>query len=183
MPDPSGGGSFEIARQALKALSKVVDVLLKAQQGKAPKLSASQHLKEMGAAAHRRAVELKNMFEQMLIQLAMLRDRGYEVDLPLSECRKKRWFYKIAPGAPYKLLREFDSRINSHANLCEDLFADILAIGECKEGEEEIAAAIAEARTTVQSLRNVTVKDAPMSTTVQALLEEANELVELTRNL
>lgn len=183
MPDPTGGGSFETARQALKALSKVVDVLIKANQGQAPKLSASQHLKEMGAAAHRRAIELQKMFDEMLTQLAMLRDRGYEVNLPLSECRKNKWFYKFAPGAPYKLLREFDTRINAHANLCEDLFADILAIGECKESEEEIAAAIAEARTTVQSLRNVTVNDAPMATTVQALLEEANELVELTRNL
>jgi len=183
MADPTGGGGFEAGRAALGVLGKVVDVLIKANQGKTPKLSASQNLKQMGALAHARALELQQIFRTMQTQLGALRDRGYEVNLPLSECRKKKWLYKIAPGAPYKLLREFDTRVNATANLCDDLFADILAIAECKDGEDEIAAAVGEVRKTVKSLRDVSTKDAPMDQTVQALLDEADELVELTRNL
>jgi hypothetical protein len=183
MADPTGGGGFEGAKMALAGLAKVVAILVKADQGKAPKLSASQNLKQMGALAHTRALELQHLFGTMQLELAALRDRGYDVSLPLSECRKKKWFYKIAPGAPYKLLREFDTRVNTIANLCDDLFADILAIAECKEGEDEIVAAVGEMRKTVKSLRDVSIKDAPMDQTVQALLDEANELEELTRSL
>jgi len=183
MADPTGGGGFEAARLALKALSKVVDVLLNSKQGNTPRLTASQKIQQLGPQAYARALELEKMFQKMLNDLAALRDRGYDVSLPLSECRKQGWFYKFGFDAPYKLLREFDKRINTAASLCEDLFADVLAIGECSESEDEIAKSIAEARQTVQSLRGVSTNDDPMDRTVNALLEEAQELVRLTRNL
>lgn len=187
MAIPPDGG-FDLAKSTLQLLNNLAAIVLSSKEsqsrdGRMSQLSYSETIKRMGAEVHARAIELRGELRSIDQSLCVLRDDGFDVDKPLAEVRKQGWLYKIHPAAPYKLLRNFGTRIAAIANQSEDLFADVLSFANCKEAEDEIADAIAKARQVTTILKDSVSTTAPMSTVVRGLLAEVDVLVKLTEKL
>lgn len=177
---------FALAKSVFQVLYNVTAIILKAKEdqrsGQLTRLSNSEVINQMGPAAHARAVELRNEIQQMKLTLAQLRDMGFQVDLPLAEVRIQSWFYKVSPLAPHKLLRNFSARVEAITIQAGHIFSDIVAVVNCREGEDEMVAAMKNAKQDFGYTQDQAYKQ-PLSELVEILLKEAEGLVALTNGL
>lgn len=173
---------YAIGKEALTALSRLMELIIIWKKKKNPE-GISAFIMQMEVDVHQRALDLQRELQDMNHNIAILRDRRYNMDASLAEARRSGWFYKFAPTAPYRLLRNFGSRLEAISNQADNLFNDILAVANCQEAEDDVAQAIGTARDFVRELKDSANESTSIRGTVIELLKAADELVETTKNL
>lgn len=181
MPVPPDGG-FYLAQAAIETLRNLTSIIDKSKKENTH-LSHSEAIQKMGADVHARAKDLRDELREMEKNLNILADKGYDIDKPLSDVRKQGWFYKIHPFSPYKMLRNFGTRVGGVSNQIQDLFSDVVAVANCREAEDQVAAAVAESQKQIDGLGSRATNTVSMRNLVDLFLTEADELVELTSKL